>query len=186
MLTCLVTFFRDRKGTPKSFCDKDFAELSGDLSGAICLKALGLLATALEKMSPKRYFWAIFGLFFPILSANFFLFSGGGQNQYFSPFFPISGRRPENPVLAGGQGRNVSHVTMLHFQGFQGCWVVNTLASSCQHVLLYSSRGKWGNPKQHMKLQQPRNYDFWMFQFNLLGSQGGNSREMTTSPPGHY
>ena len=25
-----------------------------------------------------------------------------------------------------------------------------------------------------------------MFQFNLLGPQGGNSREMTTSPPGHY
>ena len=44
----------------------------------------------------------------------------------------------------------------------------------------------WGNPKQHMKLQQPRNYDFWMLQFNLLGSQGGNSREMTTSPPGHH
>ena len=43
----------------------------------------------------------------------------------------------------------------------------------------------WGNPKQPMKLQQPRNYDFGMFQFNLLGSQGGNSREMTTSPPGH-
>ena len=36
-----------------------------------------------------------------------------------------------------------------------------------------------------MKLQQPRIYDFWMFQFNLLGSQGSNSREMTTSPPGH-
>ena len=44
----------------------------------------------------------------------------------------------------------------------------------------------WGNPKQPMKLQQPRNYDFWMFQFNLLGSQGNNSREMTSSPPGHY
>ena len=29
---------RDRKGTPKNFCDKDFAELSGELSGAICLK----------------------------------------------------------------------------------------------------------------------------------------------------
>ena len=29
-----------------------------------------------------------------------------GQNQYFSYIFPISGRRPENPVLAGGQGRN--------------------------------------------------------------------------------
>ena len=30
---------RDGKGTPKNFCDKDFAELSGELSGAICLKA---------------------------------------------------------------------------------------------------------------------------------------------------
>ena len=65
------------------------------------------------------------------------------------------------------------------------------------HVLLFQAlilrlvqsghQGRhWENPKQHMKLQQPRNYDFWMFQFNLLGSQGGNSREMTTSPPGHY
>ena len=31
---------RDRKGTPKNFCDKDFAERSGELSGAICLKTL--------------------------------------------------------------------------------------------------------------------------------------------------
>ena len=30
----------DRKGTPKYFCDKEFAELSGELSGAICLKPL--------------------------------------------------------------------------------------------------------------------------------------------------
>ena len=44
----------------------------------------------------------------------------------------------------------------------------------------------WGNPKQTMKLQQPRNYDFGVFQFNLMGSQGANSREMTTSPPGHH
>ena len=29
-------FIRDRKGTPKNFCDKDFAERSGELSGAIC------------------------------------------------------------------------------------------------------------------------------------------------------
>ena len=41
-------------------------------------------------------------------------------------------------------------------------------------------------PKQPMKLQQPRNYDFGVSQFSLLGSQGGNSREMTTSPPGHH
>ena len=37
------TIFRDRKGTPKNFCDKDFAELSGELSGAICLKTLVLM-----------------------------------------------------------------------------------------------------------------------------------------------
>ena len=34
---------RERKGTPKNFCDKEFAELSGELSGAICLETLGLL-----------------------------------------------------------------------------------------------------------------------------------------------
>ena len=45
---------------------------------------------------------------------------------------------------------------------------------------------KWGIPKQHMKLQQPRSYNLWMFRFNLLGSQGGNSREMTTASPGHH
>ena len=33
----------DRKSTPKNFCDKDFAELSGEFSGAICLKTLVLL-----------------------------------------------------------------------------------------------------------------------------------------------
>ena len=34
---------RDRKGTPKNFCDKDFAELSDEFPGAICLKTLVLL-----------------------------------------------------------------------------------------------------------------------------------------------
>ena len=33
----------DRKGTTKKLCDEDFAERSGELSGAICLKALVLL-----------------------------------------------------------------------------------------------------------------------------------------------
>ena len=32
-----------QKGTTKKLCDKDFAELSGELSGAICLQALVLL-----------------------------------------------------------------------------------------------------------------------------------------------
>ena len=42
-----VTFcsllMRDGKGTPKNFRDKDFAELSGELSGVICLKTLVLM-----------------------------------------------------------------------------------------------------------------------------------------------
>ena len=42
------TKVRDRNGTPKNFCDKDFAELWGELSGAICLKTLVLLGSALE------------------------------------------------------------------------------------------------------------------------------------------
>ena len=33
----------DRQGTTKKLCDKDFAERSGKLSGAICLKTLVLL-----------------------------------------------------------------------------------------------------------------------------------------------
>ena len=32
--------FGDRKGTTKKLCDKDSAERSGELSGAICLKTI--------------------------------------------------------------------------------------------------------------------------------------------------
>ena len=41
-------FIRDRRGTSKNFSDKDFAELPGELSGAICLTTLVLLGTAIE------------------------------------------------------------------------------------------------------------------------------------------
>ena len=40
----LIYFYvKYRQGTPKNLCDKDFAELSGELSGAIGLKTLVLL-----------------------------------------------------------------------------------------------------------------------------------------------
>ena len=39
---------RDTKGTTKRSCDKDFAELSGELSGSICLKTLVLMGNALK------------------------------------------------------------------------------------------------------------------------------------------
>ena len=45
---------------------------------------------------------------------------------------------------------------------------------------------RWGTSKQHMKLQQPRNYDFRASQFDPPRSQSGNDRETTTSPPGHH
>ena len=54
---------RYRKGNPKNFCDKDVAELSGELSGANCLKALVLLGSALE----------LFGSFFGAVRAIFWL-----------------------------------------------------------------------------------------------------------------
>ena len=38
-----LNMFGDRKGTTKELCDKDFAERSGKLSGAVCLKTLVLL-----------------------------------------------------------------------------------------------------------------------------------------------
>ena len=45
-----------------NFCNKDFAELSGELSGAICLKTLVLLGSALELLRNSlvlflRFFW---------------------------------------------------------------------------------------------------------------------------------
>ena len=45
------------KDTPKDFCNKDFAELLGELSGAICLKTLALLGSALELF--RKFFGAV-------------------------------------------------------------------------------------------------------------------------------
>ena len=53
--------FRDREGTPKNLREKDFAELSGELSGAICLKTLVLWGSALELF--RQFFGAIRAIF---------------------------------------------------------------------------------------------------------------------------
>ena len=52
---------RDKTGTPKNFCEKDFAKLSGELSGAICLKTLVLLGSALELF--RKFFGAVRAIF---------------------------------------------------------------------------------------------------------------------------
>ena len=47
-LICIwLLLVADRKGTTKKLCDKDFAERSGEFSGAICLKTLVLLGNDL-------------------------------------------------------------------------------------------------------------------------------------------
>ena len=51
------SLIRDRRVTTKKLCDKDFAKLSGKLSGAICLKTLVLLGNGLE------LFRQVFGAF---------------------------------------------------------------------------------------------------------------------------
>ena len=52
---------RDRKSTPKNFCNKDFAELSGELSGAICLKTLVLSGSALDLF--RKFFGTVRAIF---------------------------------------------------------------------------------------------------------------------------
>ena len=66
-------WIRDRKGSPKNFCDKDLAELSGELSGAICLKTLVLLGNALELF--RKFFGALLAILW--LWGSFW---GGGLN----------------------------------------------------------------------------------------------------------
>ena len=58
---CFSAFCRDRKGTPKNFCDRDFTELLGELSGAICLKTLVLFGSALELF--RKIFGAVRAMF---------------------------------------------------------------------------------------------------------------------------
>ena len=53
--------FGDRKGTPKNLCDTGFAELSGELSGAIRLKTLVLLGSDLELF--RKFFGAVRAMF---------------------------------------------------------------------------------------------------------------------------
>ena len=48
------------------------------------------------------------------------------------------------------------------------------------HLICHQVPFWWGTSKQHMKLQQPRNYDFRVSQFDPPRSQSGNDRETTT------
>ena len=99
---------------------------------------------------------------FPISLAISPIFCGKPKLD-FSPLLspPISGQRPET-FVEGQRGLKT--------------WNFGNFVNSC---------GFWGTSKQHMKLQQPRNYDFRVSQLNPPRCQSGNDREMTTSPTGH-
>ena len=51
----------DREGIPKKLCDKDFAELSGELSCAICLKTLVLQGKCPRLV--QKFFGAVRAIF---------------------------------------------------------------------------------------------------------------------------
>ena len=55
-----MPLIRDRKGTLENLCNKDFARLSGELSGAILLKTLVLLAVPflVDISAPKKKYLA--------------------------------------------------------------------------------------------------------------------------------
>ena len=54
-------FLGTEEGTPKNLCDKDVAELSGELSGAIYLKALVLFGSTLALF--RKLFGAVRAIF---------------------------------------------------------------------------------------------------------------------------
>ena len=84
-------------------------------------------------------------------SDNFSLFSGGGRNSCFSYFFPISGRRPEIPVLAGGQGRNSflksSEKRLIHWSFWDTLWEQFCLLD--QRALIDASL--WRKPLRNLR-----------------------------------
>ena len=95
-------FVGKRKGTPKNLCGKDFAELSGELSGAICLKTLVLLGSALELFrkffgAVRAIFW-LWVLFWPLNSRSF------SDRSYFE--HPSGHGRPPAPSGHGRPRRN--------------------------------------------------------------------------------
>ena len=77
------------EGTPKSLCDKDFAKLSGELSGAICLKTWKATKQYLNQRGTKigvfrvRFRARFLPRFFPHLS----------------PLFPLQGLFTLQPLL---------------------------------------------------------------------------------------
>ena len=66
--TGVTRLFRDRKGTPKKLCNKDFAEFSAELSGAVCLKTLVLFGRELELF--RNFFGVVRAIF---LALGFFV-----------------------------------------------------------------------------------------------------------------
>ena len=102
-----------QKGTPQNFCDKDVAELSGELSGAICLRILVLVGSALELFrkffgTVRAFFW-LWVLFEKNSPENGEWFENGISGHFstfrpmFPPFFRKSVFRPfSSPFRARG------------------------------------------------------------------------------------
>ena len=89
-----IAISQGQKGTPKNFSDKDFTELSGELSGVICLKTLVLLGGVLELfrkflVTVRAAFW-LWGLFWLLNIARYGAtkFKRPSENKYFKDLGP--------------------------------------------------------------------------------------------------
>ena len=54
-----ASLVRDEKGTTKNLCDNKFAKLSGEISGAICLKTHVLLNTEYCSKTVRKMFGSV-------------------------------------------------------------------------------------------------------------------------------
>ena len=73
-----------------------------------------------------------------------------------------------------------------NFMGWRSSCRKNQQITSAHKIGTAISGPRRGTSKQHMKLQQPQNYDFRVSQFDPPRSRSGHDRETTTSPPAHH
>ena len=93
-------------------------------------------------------------------------------------------RKTQNKALRRGSWTTLSQRPLFFFS----CWKQYGLSRIDLRIstpMASLTPTLWDTSKQHMKLQQPRNYDFRVSQFALPRSRSGNDREMTTSSFGH-
>ena len=110
---------KDRKGTAKKLCDKDFAERLGELSGAICLKTSVLLGH--DRIAPRIVqkilwccscdslaLWVLFGFWHRVSHQIPAESEMSRQNRATAPQIKVSHLSPDPPPVALSSSPRVS------------------------------------------------------------------------------